>query len=118
MRLAPITLAALVSAPLFAAPPPDTVCKESKVLYVEPGTLRVQEREGSTVYRFQGGKLYVKSGNDPEYLYNSVSEAEPNRYVSGHKTIYFQTGSTPPTAHVTHVYRDEVRISVAACQRK
>jgi hypothetical protein len=117
LRFSPIAFLVLAQVPVLAASLPNMVCKEGKVVHVTPGILQVREYTSSTVYRVQDGKLYLKNGTDQEYLYGTVKEVDLNRFVSGHKTIYYlQTPqSAQLVAHFTHVYSDEVRISVAAC---
>lgn len=112
---AAITLPCIVN----AAPLPEMSCTEVRVVQVQPSSLRTEQYTSSTTYRFVSGKLFLRSGSDPEYAYNTVTEAEPGRYVSGHKIIYFRNAeSSTPQIQVSHVYKDEVRVSVAECRRK
>lgn len=74
--------------------------------------MRVQEFESRTLYRFKSGNLYLSSPDRTEYLYNTVREVEPMRYVSGHKTFQFESGEFR-TAIFVHSHRDEVRVSRA-----
>jgi hypothetical protein len=102
-----------------AAPLPDMSCTEQKVLQVQPGSLRSEQNVSSSTYRFAAGKLFIQSGSEPEYAYNTVNEAEPGRYVSGHKIIYVRNvDSKDLQLQLTHVYKDEIRVSVAECKRK
>ena len=101
-----------------AAPFPDLVCREGRVRDVDPRTLQTKEYDSSTTYRFTNQKLYLKSSDRDEYLYGSVSEGEPGRYFVGHKTIYVSTqGPSSLVLQLTHVYNDEVRVSLAQCKR-
>lgn len=85
-------------------------------MLVDPRSLRVQEFAGRTLYRFKSGNLYLSPPDRTEYLYNKVIEVEPMRYVSGHKTLQFES-SDFRTAIFVHTYRDEVRVSRANCAR-
>lgn len=115
LAAAVITLPSLVN----AAPLPEMSCSEVRVVQVEPSSLRTEQYTSSTTYRFVSGRLFLKSGSDPEYAYNTVNEVEPGRYVSGHKIIYVRNAdSSTPQIQVSHVYKDEVRVSVAECRRK
>jgi hypothetical protein len=103
----------------LAAPIPDLICHEETVRFVDPRTLKVRDFESSTTYRFTKQKLYIKSSDRGEYLYGPVSEIEPGRYTVGHKTIYFSTReSNRIVFQLTHVYNDEVRISLAKCTKQ
>ena len=95
---------------------PDLVCQELRVVQVDPRSLKVQEHESRTLYRFKSGHLYLSSADRTEYLYNKVIEVEPMRYVSCHKTLQFESADFR-TAIFVHSYRDEVRISRANCTR-
>jgi hypothetical protein len=95
---------------------PDLVCQELRVIHVDPRSLRVQESESRTLYRFSAGKLYLSSPDRTEYLYNKVIEVGPMRYVSGHKTLQFDSADFG-TVIVVHSYRDEVRVSRANCTK-
>jgi len=102
-----------------AAQIPDLTCRESKFRFVDPKTLETRELPSSNSYRTKNGNLYVSSAERAEYLYNSIQETEPSRYVSGHKTIaVIQDQSGIFKMQITHSYKDEVRISVAACTSK
>lgn len=104
--------------PILGATVPDMVCAEGKVVEVTPGSLGVEQYANTTVYRFQEGKLFLKTGPEPEYLYHQVTEVEPNRFVAGHKIIYLSNASSAkPMANITHVYQDEVRVLAVACRR-
>ena len=113
--------ALLVSAlPLasLAGPFPDLICLEGRVQDINPRTLQAKEYESSSTYRFADQKLYLKSAGRDEYLYGAVVEGEPGRYVVGHKTIYISTQAPDaPVLQLTHVYKDEVRVSVARCNK-
>jgi hypothetical protein len=95
---------------------PDLVCQELRVIQVDPRSLRVQESESRTLYRFKSGNLYLSSPERAEYLYNKVIEVEPMRYVSGHKTLQFESADFR-TAIFVHSYRDEIRVSRASCTK-
>lgn len=98
----------------WAAAVPDLVCQELRVIRVDPQSLGVREFESRTLYRFRSGNLYLSSPDRTEYLYNKVVEVEPMRYVSGHKTLQFESADFA-TAIFVHSYRDEVRVSRATC---
>lgn len=95
---------------------PDLVCQELRVIQVDPRSLTVMEFESSTLYRFRSGSLYLSSPDRTEYLYNKVTEVEPMRYVSGHKTLQFESADFR-TAIFVHSYLDEVRVSRAHCTK-
>ena len=102
-----------------AAPIPDLICREGRVRHVDPKTLQTKEYESSTTYRFNNRKLYLKSPGRGEHLYGSVSETEPGKYAVGHKTIYLATQQTIPILlQLTHVYIDEIRVSLAECEKQ
>jgi hypothetical protein len=100
-----------------AAAMPDMVCKESKGIHINPDSLGVQQSKGRTLYRFHAGSLYLSSPQKAEYLYNKVQEVEPMRYISGYKTLQFESPSFE-TAIFVHSYRDEVRVSRVTCKRQ
>jgi hypothetical protein len=101
-----------------ARPIPDLVCRETRVVVVDPRSLAVQEQESQTIYRFKSGSLYITPTDRGEYLYNKVTEVEPMRYTSGHKVIQFEgNGSEFHNAILVHTYRDEVRISRPTCKQ-
>jgi hypothetical protein len=95
---------------------PDLVCQELRVVQVDPRSLQAQESKSRTLYRLKSGNLYLSSTDRPEYLYNTVVEVEPMRYVSGHKTLQFESADFRAAIFV-HSYRDEVRVSRANCRR-
>lgn len=112
-----IVLLAVTSA-ASARPVPDLVCHETRLVFIDPKSLAVEEQEGKTIYRFKSGSLYIASTDHAEYLYNKVTEAEPMRYTSGHKVIQFEgSGSKFHTAILVHTYRGEVRVSRATCKQ-
>jgi len=96
------------------APLPELVCQELRVIQIDPKSLLTREYDSRTLYRFKAGSLYLSSPERAEYLYNKVREVEPLRYVSGHKTIQFES-SDFRTMILVHSYLDEVRVSRAAC---
>jgi hypothetical protein len=111
----------IASLPLatLAAPIPDLICHEGRVRHVDPRTLQTREYESATTYRFTNRNLYLKGSERGEYLYGSVSETEPGRYAVGHKTIYIATqDSNSIIMQLTHVYADEVRASLAKCEKR
>lgn len=95
---------------------PDLVCQELKVVHVDPRTLKSREYESRTLYRFKPGKLFLSNPERREYLYNAITEIEPFRFASGHKTIIFEDSKFERVIFV-HVYNDEVRVSRANCTR-
>ncbi len=108
----------LISFTAVALPIPDIVCRETRLIFIAPKSLAVQEQESQTLYRFKSGSLYITPSDRGEYRYNKVVEVEPMRYVSGHKVIQFEGGgSNFQTAIFVHAYLDEVRVSRAACSR-
>jgi hypothetical protein len=101
-----------------ARPVPDLVCRETRLVFIDPRTLAVREQESHTIYRFKSGSLYIAPTDRGEYLYNKITEVEPMRYTSGHKVIQFEgNGSEFHTAILVHTYHDEVRVSRASCKR-
>jgi hypothetical protein len=102
----------------LAAPPSELLCVEQSVLQVEPATLVARKLKGKMLYMFKSGRLLIKPEAADEYDYGPVTEPEPGRFVSGHKTFYLEpVAGTKAWARVTHVYKDEVRISIASCWR-
>ncbi len=93
---------------------PDLVCQELKVVHVDPRTLRSTEYESRALYRIKSGKLFLSSPERSEYFYNAITEIEPSRFVSGHKTIIFEDSKFERVIFA-HVYNDEVRVSRAKC---
>jgi hypothetical protein len=113
-----LALLAITSA-TYARPLPDLVCRETRLVFVDPISLAVQEYESRTIYRFKSGSLYILTTDRTEYLYNKVIEVEPMRYTSGHKVIQFEgNGIEFHTAILVHTYRDEVRVSRAKCKQQ
>jgi hypothetical protein len=95
---------------------PDLICQELKVMHVDPRNLHSKEYESQTLYRFKSSKLFLSSPERSEYLYNSIIEIEPSRFVSGHKTIIFE-GSKFEQVIFVHTHDDEIEISRAKCTR-
>jgi hypothetical protein len=118
MRVLSLIFLLALSSVASARPVPDLVCRETRLVFVDPKTLGVQNQESQTIYRFKSGSLYIAPADRTEYLYNKVSEVEPMRYTSGHKVIQFEDdGSGFKTAILVHAYRDEVRVSRVTCSR-
>jgi hypothetical protein len=113
----PSLLMSLLMPPNALAAIPDLVCQELQALQIDPRSLKVEAYESRTLYRFKGGKLYLSSPDRSEYLYNRVTETESLRYVSGHKTMHFESDSFR-TLVLVHTYLDEVRVSRASCTRE
>jgi hypothetical protein len=111
-QLCSLTLALWVQGAAGAVP--DLICQELRVVQVDPRSLAVKEYESRTLYRFKSGNLYLSSPDRAEYLYSKVTEVEPMRYASGHKTLQFESADFR-TAIFVHSYRDEVRVSRASC---
>jgi hypothetical protein len=95
---------------------PNIVCQELHVVQVDPRSLRSNEYDSRSMYRFSAGDLYLSSPDRVEYRYGSVVEVEPLRYVVGHKTIQIES-SDFRSAILVHIYRDEVRVSRASCTK-
>jgi hypothetical protein len=95
---------------------PDLVCQELKVVHVDQKNLRTTEYESRTLYRFKSGKLFLSSPDRSEYLYNTVTEIEFLRFVSGHMTIIFESPKWEQAVFV-HASRNVVRVSRAQCTR-
>lgn len=100
----------------LSAPIPDLLCQELHVIQIDPHSMRVQEFESRTLYRFKAGILYLSSPDQDEYLYNKVVEVEPMRYTAGHKTFQFETANFR-NAILVHTFKDEVRVSHTNCTR-
>jgi len=62
--------------------------------------------------------LYLAPSDRPEYRYGKLSEAEPSRFVAGHKTFMFEPASDFRIASVIHVYWDEVRVTRLSCVQR
>ena len=100
-----------------ARPALDLVCRETRMIFIDPKSLAVQEQESQIAYRFKSGSLFITPTDRAEYFYNKVTEEEPKRYTSGHKVIQFEgNGSEFHTAILVHKYLDEVRVSRATCK--
>jgi hypothetical protein len=95
---------------------PDLICQELRVVHVDPRTLQSRELESRTLYRFKSGKLFLSSPDRSEYLYNTVTEVEFMRFVSGHKTILFHDSKFERATFI-HANTDEVRVSNASCTK-
>ena len=118
MRLLCLIIFLAATSAAAARPVPDLVCRETRMVFIDPRSLAVQEQESQTAYRFKSGRLYITSTDRSEYLYNKVTEVEPNRYTSGHKVIQFEgNGSEFDIAILVHTYRDEVRVSRVTCKQ-
>ena len=108
-----------VSLCVRAEPIPNLVCKESRIVDVDPRSLKTHEYESQTSYRFAKGSLYLTPNDRKEYLYGKVVEVESQRYMAGHKVIQFEgTPSEFKAASIVHTYRDEVRVSRLSCSSK
>ena len=111
-----LAIALMVMAPTVYASVPDLICRELRVVLVNPGTLRTTElKDTRTLYRFKAGDLYLSTPDRSEYRYNKVEQQEPSRYSSGHKTLLFEADFRRGT--FVHVYTDEIRVSQVSCNR-
>lgn len=103
----------------IAAPVPNLICNEAKVVYVDPRSLDIGKSGSQTVYRFADGKLFLKPADRDEYLYGKVDELEPLRYGVGHKVVLFDGASSDfRSAVAVHTHRDEVRVSRLVCKSR
>ena len=115
-RLTMMVTCSLTVFSAFAKPIPNLVCTESRIVNVDPRSLKVQESESRTSYRFKNSNLYLKPSDQQEYLYNMVVEVELLRYTTGHKTVQFEGNASEfKSAVVVHSYGDEVRVSRLTC---
>lgn len=109
-------VALLLGAMNSRADVPDLLCQEVRAVGINPLTLKVSEfRSGQTMYRFQGGKLFLSSPERAEYLYNVVTKEEFGRYRVGHKTLLFEKDFAGAT--FVHVDISDTRVTRVACSR-
>ena len=97
---------------------PNITCTEQQYRFIDPLTLKSTIHKGGTVYRFYNGDLFLSSKDKVEYKYNNVVETEEYlRYVSGHKTILFDTDKFTDVVIVHAANKHEVRVFRAKCDR-
>ena len=114
--LMPLTFGLLLAQAALASPP-NLLGQELKVILIDPVSLRARDvHESRTLSRFASGNLFLSSPDRAEYLYGNVSQQEPLRFTSGHKTFLFDSPEHRRATFV-HVYTDEVRVSHASCNR-
>jgi hypothetical protein len=118
MRTFPLLvfLSSLIATPQAHSAVPDLICQELRVVDVDPRSLKVEAYDSRTLYRFKSGQLFLSSPDRGEYLYNKVTQTEPLRFVSGHKTIQFES-DVFRTVILVHTYLDDVRVSRGSCTR-
>ena len=115
-RLALFFIATYFSGNGHAASIPDLVCQELKVVFVDPKSLATRSYDSRTIYRFKSGDLFLSSPDRVEYRYNEVTQVEPMRFMSGHKTLIFESDDYSSVVFV-HTFGDEIRVSRATCNR-
>jgi hypothetical protein len=63
------------------------ICRATTATIVDGKTLQSANTEWTDSYRFSGGALFITRKGDREYLYGTLTEVEPRRFVVGYMTI-------------------------------
>ena len=90
---------------------PDMVCQEVATVTIETSNLGTRLSNDQVQMRFKNQNLYLSSPSRSEYLYSPVTEQKFQRFISGNKTIIFESGDTD-SQHGTVVHSDEVEVRV------
>ena len=112
VRIVVFAALAIIGVSLVQAVVPDKICRLQQQTRIDPTTLAAANEGARTVYRFKNGQLFIGEPDAAEYLYGSVTEIEPGRFVSGHKTLLF-TDATRLVA--IHVHSSDIRASLFVC---
>ena len=104
--------------PLGHAAMPELECHADEQTRIDPITLDADHSDVSDVYRIRGGHLFITTPGAAEYLYNSVVEVEPGRFVSGHKTLLLTARTADPGRKllVLHVHDLDIRVTRFFCR--
>ncbi len=100
---------------------PDMTCHAYLETQISPVTLDGTLNSPREVYRFRNGDLFISRPDRAEYRYNQVTEVEPGRYTSGHKTLILTfPPPIPGTERLLMVHSDviDIRVTVFACTRE
>lgn len=117
VRGALLTMLVCLSAPVTAGVP-DMICRDTGTLNVMPFTLDTWKSNDQVLLRFKSGNLYLSWPNRDEFLYNTVVEQEPGRFVSAYKTIMFPLGDKDfKSGTVVHSDYLEVRVTKINCTK-
>lgn len=109
-----------LACPAIAAVP-DMTCHAQIETQISPITLDGKLGTPREVYRFSNGDLFISRPDRGEYRYNKVTEVEPGRYTSGHKTLILSfPPPIPGTERLLVVHSDviDIRVTVFACTRE
>ena len=111
-----VIFATTVASSVFASIP-TLICTEHASRLIDPQRLQMRDLTELSVYRFEDGKLFLKPFGRQEYFYNVLVETEPDRYISGHKTLQVKREPTGEiTVLIVHTYKDEIRVSKSTCR--
>ena len=97
---------------------PELECHADEQTRIDPITLDADHSDVSDVYRIRGGHLFITTPGEAEYLYNSVVEVEPGRFVSGHKTLLLTARTADPGRKllVLHVHELDIHVTRFFCR--
>jgi hypothetical protein len=104
--------------PLGHAAMPELECHADEQTRIDPITLDADHSDVSDIYRTRGGHLFITTPGAAEYLYNSVVEVEPGRFVSGHKTLLLTARTADPGRKllVLHVHELDIHVTRFFCR--
>ncbi len=104
--------------PSVKAAIPDMVCHLRLETQLDPQTLQGKQAEPREVYRIKDGEPFISRPERGEYRYGKLIEVEPNRFVSGHKTLIFVPITTQPKAGrmlMFHADAIDIRVAEFSC---
>jgi hypothetical protein len=105
-------IATLGGVPLGRAAMPELECHADEQTRIDPITLDADHGDVSDIYRIRGGHLFITPPGEAEYLYNTVVEVEPGRFVSGHKTLLLTARTADPGRKLVVLHAQELDIRV------
>jgi hypothetical protein len=111
-------IATLCIVPLGHAAMPELECHADEQTRIDLITLDADHSDVSDIYRIKGGNLFITTPGRAEYLYNSVVEMEPGRFVSGHKTLLLTARTADPGRKllVLHFHEQDIRVTRFFCR--
>jgi len=93
---------------------PDLVCQVVAEEQIDNNSLSTTTYDSNDLYKFSENKLYLSSPDRDEYQYGEIKEMEYLRYVSGYKTIIFNSDKYKK-AVVVHFDKYETRVIQLSC---
>ena len=99
---------------VHATEPSNIVCQELEAITIFTKTFESTRLNRNAIYRFSREGLYISSPIREEYFYNKVKEDDFNRFISGNKTMIFDS-SEFETGIFIHSDNVEVTVSKVRC---